>query len=167
MDLTAYLPAIKFLHVAGAFLFVAGHGVSMAVAFRVRQERDAARMLGLLDLSGWSLNLTLVGLLVILISGILSGIVGGWFGQLWIWAAIVLLVVIGGVMTPLAGSYMSRLREGLGQRTRNQKAGDADPTPLPMEQVVALAQSRAPETTAIVGIGGFLIILWLMMFKPF
>jgi hypothetical protein len=167
VDLTPYLGWIRFLHVAGAFLFVAGHGVSMFVALRVRQERDPARMLGLLDLSGWSLNVTLVGLLVILISGIVSGIVGGWFGRLWLWAAIVLFVVIGGVMTPLAGSYMSRLREALGQRTRNQKPGEPDPVPMPMDAIVVLAQSRQPELTLLVGGGGFLVILWLMMFKPF
>ena len=31
MDLTPYVPWIVFLHIAGAFVFVAGHGVSMFV----------------------------------------------------------------------------------------------------------------------------------------
>lgn len=167
MDLTPYLGWLKFLHVAGAFMFVAGHGVSMAVAFRLRTERDASRMLALLDLSGWSLGLAGVGLLVILASGIVGGIARGYFGSAWIWISLVVFVVVGGLMTPVAGTYFTRLRHALGQRTRNLKPSEPDPVPLPPNEVVALAQSRRPEWSALMGIGGFLMILWLMMFKPF
>jgi MFS family permease len=167
VDLTPYLVWFKYLHVVGAFMFVAGHGVSMAVAFRLRAERDASRMLALLDLSAWSLAMAGIGLLVILVSGIVSGIVGGYFGTAWIWIALVLLIVVGGLMTPIAGTYFSRVRLALGQRTRNLKATDPDPAPLPLEEVVALAQSRRPELSAAIGVGGFLVILWLMIFKPF
>ncbi|MES2209592.1 MAG: DUF2269 family protein [Chloroflexota bacterium] len=167
MDLTPYLDWLKFLHIAGAFLFAAGHGVSIAVAFRLRAERETGRMLALLDLSGWSLNLAGVGLLVILLSGIVSGVVRNDFGRAWIWASLVVLIVVSGLMTPLAGSYFSRLRLALGQRTRAIKEGEPEPVPLSLEEVVALAQSRAPELTATVGGVGFLVILWLMVFKPF
>jgi uncharacterized membrane protein len=167
MDLTPYLGWIKFLHVVGAFLFVAGHGVSMTVAFRLRNESDGNRMLALLDLSGWSLNVTLVGLLVILISGIVSGIGGGYFGQAWIWIAIVLLVVIAVTMTPTAGAQLSRIRRALGQRTQGMKPDDPDPVPLPMGEVMALTHAKGPEMAAAIGGIGFLVILWLMIFKPF
>ena len=40
MDLTPYIRWIVFLHVLGAFMFAAGHGVSMFVAFQVRRETD-------------------------------------------------------------------------------------------------------------------------------
>ena len=81
MDLTPYIKWIVFLHVAGAFMFVAGHGVSMFVVFQVRKERDRARLGALLDLSGWSLGVAGIGLLVLFLSGILAGIVLGSFGQ--------------------------------------------------------------------------------------
>jgi len=55
MDLTPYIRWIVFLHVLGAFMFVAGHGVSMFVVFQVRREADRTRLAALLDLSGWSL----------------------------------------------------------------------------------------------------------------
>jgi hypothetical protein len=167
MDLTPYLGWITFLHVIGAFLFVAGHGVSIAVAFRMRQERDAARLLAYLDLSAWSLGLAMIGMLVLLVAGIVSGIVGGFFGAAWIWVSLVLFIAIGLAMTPIGGSYFRSIRMALGQRTGNMKPDQPDPVALPMDQVAALMNTNRPELLALIGGGGFLVILFLMMFKPF
>jgi len=166
MDLTTYAPWIKYIHVLGAFLFVAGHGVSLAVAMRLRRESDPVRMLAMLDLSAWALVLASVGLLVLLLAGIVSGIVGGWFGSAWIWISLVLLIAIGALMTPLAGSHFGKLRRGLGQRYR-LKPADPDPVPLPPAEIAAIAASRSLDWAAAIGVIGFLVILWLMTFKPF
>jgi hypothetical protein len=167
MDLTPYVGWILFLHVAVAFAFVAGHGVSIFVAFRLRHERDRARLAALLDLSTSSLITAGIGLLVLLVSGILAGIVLGSFGRLWIWISLVLLVVIGGAMTPLGITHYSRIRAGLGQRIRGMKATDPEPVPVSDAELAALLESRRAETLLLVGGGGFLVILWLMMFRPF
>jgi hypothetical protein len=167
MDLTSPQLWLKFIHVVGAFLFVAGHGVSMSVAFRLRHERDPARMLALLEVSGSSLALAFGGLLILFIAGIVAGITGGYFGRAWIWVALVLLVLIATLMTPLASSRLNGIRRALGQRTRDMKPGDPDPVPLPAAQVAALAAGRWPEVSALIGGIGFLAMLWLMMFKPF
>jgi len=167
MDLTPYIGWIVFLHVAGAFMFVAGHGVSMFVVFQVRKERDRARLAALLDLSGISLATAGIGLLVLLVSGILAGIVLGSFGRWWIWISLVLLVVIGGLMTPVGGKYLTLIRIALGQRTRALKPADPDPVPASDAQLESLLVSRAPETLLLLGGAGFLVILWLMMFRPF
>jgi hypothetical protein len=167
MDLTPYLGWIVFLHVLGAFLFVAGHGVSIAVAYRVRAERDPARLLAYLDLSAWSLNLAGIGLLVLLAAGIVAGIVAGSFGRAWIWVSLVLFVVIGGLMTPLGGIPLSKIRVALGQRTRSMKPADPDPVAQPMDQVVPMLEGLRPGLLATIGGGGFVVILYLMMFKPF
>jgi hypothetical protein len=74
MDITPYVGWIVFLHVAGAFAFVAGHGVSILVAVQLRHERDRARLGALLDLSGRSTSTAFVGLKVLFISGIVAGI---------------------------------------------------------------------------------------------
>ena len=167
MDLTPYVRWIVFLHVLGAFMFVAGHGVSMFVVFQVRRERDRGRLGALLDLSGWSLGVAGIGLLVLLASGILAGIVLGSFGRLWIWIALVLLVVIGGLMTPVGGAYLRALRAALGEAPRGAKPGDAPPVPATDEELAAMQASNRPETLLMLGAGGFVIILWLMMFRPF
>jgi len=167
MDLTPYITWIVFLHVAGAFAFVAGHGVSMFVAFRLRKERDRARLAALLDLSAWSLGVAGIGLLVLFLSGVLAGIVLGSFGRWWIWVSLVLLVIIAGLMTPVGGSYFTRIRVALGQRTRGLKPADPDPLPVRDAELAGLLLSRAPETLLLLGGGGFLVILYLMMFRPF
>jgi uncharacterized membrane protein len=167
MDLTPYIRWIVFLHVAGAFMFVAGHGVSMFVAFQLRKERDRARLGSLVDLSGWSLGLAGIGLLVLLLSGILAGVVIGSFGKAWIWMALVLFIVIGLLMTPVGGKYFTGVRVALGQRTRNLKPSDPDPVPASDAALEAVLVSRAPERLLLLGGGGFIVILWLMMFRPF
>ena len=167
MDLTPYLGWIVFIHVVGVFLFVAGHGVSIAVAYRIRPERDRGRLLAYLDLSAWSLNLAGIGLLVLLVAGIVAGIVAGDFGHAWLWVSIVLFVVIGGLMTPFGGIPLGKIRYALGQRTRGMKSTDPDPVPLPNDQVAAMLDALRPNTLALIGGGGFLVILYLMMFRPF
>ncbi len=45
---------IVFVHVGAALVFMLAHGASASVAFRLRRERDVARLSALLDLSGAS-----------------------------------------------------------------------------------------------------------------
>jgi hypothetical protein len=167
MDLTPYLGWIVFLHVLSVFLFAAGHGVSLATAYRIKQERDPSRLLAYLDLSGWSLNLAFVGLGGILLFGIVAGIVGGEFGRLWLWISIVVFVVVGGSMTPLAAIPLNRIRFALGQPIGKAKAGDPAPVAQPMSAVAPMLEALRPDVLAAIGGGGFVLILYLMMFKPF
>ena len=167
MDLSPYIRWIVFLHILGAFAFVAGHGVSMFVVFQVRRERDRTKLEALLDLSGWSLALAGIGLLVLLISGILAGIVLNSWGAWWIWISLALFIVIGIVMTPVGGNYLRNLRLAIGQRPRSAKPGDPDPVPVSDGELAALQASRAPEILLLLGAGGFVVILFLMRFRPF
>jgi hypothetical protein len=167
MSLAELLPELRFVHILSAFVFVAGHGVSMFVAFRVRAEREPARMLALLDLSAWSLIVAFVGLLLLLVSGVAAGLAADSFGRGWIWVSLILLIVVAGLMTPIASAHFSRLRLALGQRVRGLKEGDPDPTPLPVEDVLAIARGRRPELALAIGVGGFVVIMWLMSYRPF
>ena len=167
MDLTPYIGWIIFLHVLGAFLFVAGHGVSMFVAFRVRAESDRARMAALLDFSGIALVAAYLGLLLLFVGGIVAGIVLGSWSRAWIWVSLVLFIGIAIAMTPLGISYFNRIRLALGIRTRDLKATDPDPVPASDAALAEILQARNPELLLVVGAGGFVVILWLMMFKPF
>lgn len=164
MDLTRL---IVFLHVLGAFMFVAGHGVSMFAVFAARKERDRARLAALLDLSGWSLAVAGIGLLILLISGIVAGVMLGSFGRWWIWISLALLIVIGILMTPVGGSYLRGLRVAIGQPPRNAKPGDPDPVAVSDSELAALQATNRPEVLLAVGAGGFAVILYLMMFRPF
>ena len=162
-----FTPWIVFLHVLGAFMFVAGHGVSMFAVFAVRKERDRSRLGALLDLSGWSLAVAGIGLLILLISGIAAGVMLGSFGRWWIWISLALFILIGILMTPVGGTYLRGLRAAIGQRPRNAKPGDPDPVALSDGELAALQASNRPEVLLALGAGGFVVILYLMMFRPF
>ena len=167
MDLTPYIGWIVFIHVAAAFVFAAGHGVSIAVAFRVRRETDRSRMAALLDLSTISLVAATIALLVLLVAGILAGIVLQSFGRWWIWVSLVALIAIAVAMTPLGINYFNGIRMALGLRTRDLKATDPDPVPASDAELATKVASPRPEQLLAIGGGGFVVILWLMMFRPF
>ena len=42
-----------------------------------------------------------------------------------------------------------------------------EPTPVSAEELALLVDTRRPDVIGLVGVIGLLIILWLMMFKPF
>ena len=158
-------PWIVLLHVVGAFLFVLSHGASAWMAMLIRRERDRAQIGALLDLSALSVGGTYVGLLLLLIGGIWAGIYGGHFGRGWIWAAIVLLVVVIVVMYAVATPYFIRLRGAVGMDSRGTPA---DPALRASDDELAALTARAPVVPLLgVGFGGLVLILWLMVVKPF
>lgn len=167
MDLTQYIGWIVFVHVLAAFVFAAGHGVSIIVAFRVRRETDRARMAALLDLSQLSVAIATIALLVLFLAGILAGLVLNSWSKAWIWISLVLLIAIGIAMTPLGIGHFNRIRLALGVRTRDFKEGQPDPIPASDAELAAALASRRPELLMLLGGGGFVVIVWLMMFRPF
>lgn len=165
-----WYPWIVFVHAAGVLLFFIAHGTSMAVGFRLRQERDPARVRALLDLSSWSLGIApSVALLVGVFAGIAAGIIGGHFGRLWIWLAIVLLTVVAAYMTPGVATRVNLIRTAAGTQAINpfsRKAPAPPPDPDP-DELGRLLGAWNPAVPAAIGFGAFLVLLWLMLFKPF
>jgi hypothetical protein len=158
-------PWIVLLHVVGAFLFVLSHGVSAWMAMIIRGEKDRARIGTLLDLSSYSMGGLYVGLLLLLVGGIWAGIYANHFGRGWIWAAVGLLVVIIVVMYAVASPYFVRLRGAVGMPIRGKPA---DPALLASDEELAAMTARAPVVPIlVVGFGGLLLMLWLMVVKPF
>ena len=163
-------PWIVFLHVAGVLGFFMAHGTSMAVAFRLKRERDPARVRALLDLSSWTLGVwPSVAFTVGVLAGIAAGIIGGWFGRAWIWIAIALLTVVAGAMTPLVAARVNVIRTAAGTRAINPfSRKPAEPPPIQDDaELERLLAAWDPMPAAVMGFGGFFIILWLMFFKPF
>ena len=149
-----------YLHVAGAFLFVAAHGVSMFVSFRLRKEREAARVSALLQVSLSGLWLFYGALVLLLSGGIVAGFLGHWWGTRWIWTAIGILVVTTVFMYAVATPYYRKVR----RVTEALEGGSEAVTP---EEYARLLDSPRPIVLAVVGTAALLVILWLMLFKPF
>lgn len=162
---------IVFIHVAGVLIFLLGHGVSAAVVLRLRGEREPAAVRTLVDLSRRSMMVMSVGALMWLVAGIIAGFTGkggaGWWttGTYWIWVSLALAIAIIIVMTPWGRIYLNRVRAAVGV---DVKTGAVDPAyevnPATLDAAIA---SGKPELLAAIGVGGVLLILWLMVFKPF
>ncbi len=160
MNLFPFHSWLVLIHILGVFGFLLAHGVSVGVGFRLRSERDPVRIRALLELSNAYL----------LLGGILAGISGGWWtsGKLWIWAAVLLLVAIAVGMYVVALPYFNNVRHAVGVATYDDaKKGLQPPEPAAPAQLEALLQSSAPIVTAVIGLGGILLIGWLMVMKPF
>ncbi len=159
---------IVFVHVGAALVFMLAHGASASVAFRLRRERDVARLGALLDLSGasyWAMSLSFVAILA---TGITLGLMVEWWRTAWFWTSLVLFFAITFVMTPLVAIPYNKVRVALGldlPMGRKWK-GPAEELPQP-EDVDELLDSSRPMVVAAVGVIGILIILWLMILKPF
>lgn len=149
-----------FLHIVGVFGFLLAHGVSVGVAFRLRRERDPHRINALLELSGSSIVLFNVSSIVLLIAGVVAGFLGHWWGQGWIWTALGILLATSVAMSVLARPFYKRIRLVAEALASGSQA-------VTEEQFAAVLRSPRPLVIAGVGFAALLVILWLMMFKPF
>ena len=138
---------------------------SVGTTLRIRTRRDPAQIRTLLDVSSLAIGVMYLGLLLLLIGGIAAGIVGDHFGRGWIWAALVMLVVITVAMYAMATPFYGQLRVAAGARAKDPKA---DPNPVVNQaEIDTLAGSNRPAVLLAIGAIGFLVILWLMVLKPF
>jgi hypothetical protein len=149
---------LVFIHVLAGFSFVLAHGTSAAVVFRVRNERDPDRVRLLLDLSQRSTIPADISVLVLLVAGIWAGIDRQWFtsGTLWIWAAVIVIVIVFIAMFVLISRHYYPLRQRL----------QVDP-PVTPEELDAALSTPQPTWGAAIGMIGLVVLIWLMMFKPF
>jgi hypothetical protein len=162
-------PWIVFTHAAATLLFFVAHGTSMAVAFRLKRERDPERIRALLDLSSWSIGTApSIAFVVGILAGIVAGVMGGWFGHAWIWVALVVLVAVTAYMTPMVAVRLNVIRTAAGTRSMNPfSRPPADAPAADPAELARLIDAWNPLPPAVIGFGGFLVILWLMFFKPF
>jgi len=159
---------IVYLHIASVFIFLLGHGVSVHVAFVLRRERNLDRLCALLDLSLFSYLSMMIGLVLFLVTGIIAGIMGSHWGRWWIWTAVVLLVALFVFMSAYGAQYYSRIRIAVGLKPYRRTDQVVPLGPVVSEfEIGALLNSNRPMILLLVGVMGLLVILWLMMFKPF
>ena len=153
---------VVFLHILGVFGFLLAHGVSLYVAFRVQREKDIHAIRALLGLSASSVMASLGSLIVLLLAGVAAAFIGHWWSFGWVWVSLGVFVLIWASMSIFTGPAFRRAR---------MAAGFTGPTTV-NESVVseklpqAIAELRPLLPTLIGGVG-LVIILWLMVLKPF
>lgn len=147
MTLYAWL---KFFHIFGLAVFLFAHGVSGGASFGMRNSAPStARQL--LALSQRASFISNPGLLIVVITGVWMAFLGSWWGRGWLWAAIVILVALLVGMGLIARPYYLA-RDAA-------RSSDED-----------LAQSLSrtrPQAAAWMGSVGLLLLVGLMVLKPF
>jgi hypothetical protein len=150
----------KLLHVLGVLGFVMFHGVSIWVALRLRRERDRVRIADLLQFSGSSVQGMYVSLGLLILFGVIAGFAGKWWGDWWIWVALLILVGMVGEMSAVARPYYQRVKEAVEVR----------PSGVPRrsdEELDEILRSRLALFNSALGIVALVVLVWLMVFKPF
>ncbi len=164
MDLYGW---VVVAHVAAVILSLGAHGASAFAMFRVRRETDRTRMAAVLEVSSSSLAAAGIGLVLAIVLGIVAAIMGGHFSNFWPWAAIIVLVIVIGSMTPLAAKPMGNLRRALGMTVQGDRKGDLPRTSGTDEEVAAARARIRPELPAGIGVAGVVVLTWLMEARPF
>lgn len=148
-----------YLHLVGVFGFLISHGVSVAVTYRLRKERDPAKVQALLGMSSASLTAFYPSFALLILGGVVAGFQGRWWGYGWIWWSIGILTLVTVAMYAMAKPHFQRIRFVTDAIVGGSKAVS------PEEYGEALS---APRGLVIAGIGfaGLAAILFLMLFKP-
>jgi len=163
----ALVPWLVFLHTLSAITFFLAHGTSMAMAFQIRKETDFARIRAMLDLSASTFMVMIVALLVMGLSGLTMPFILKLWGKGWIWASIVLMVLVVVQMGIMNDKRFKHLRRLVGLPYMiGGKNFPAEP-PASQEEVEAQLKKLKVTDLVIVGYGIPMIVLWLMVFKPF
>jgi peptidoglycan biosynthesis protein MviN/MurJ (putative lipid II flippase) len=152
-------PWLLFAHIASALLLLASHGVSMVVLYRIRRERDRAKILTLVTLSGETILPMYIAIGLILLSGVALGLESERFGQWWVWIAILLFVATIGLMAAIAKPYFVKVKA----------ACEVRPSGVPRvsdEELGEILGSGTAHLITAIGVGGLLAIVYLMIFKP-
>ena len=148
-----------FLHVASVLAFLSLHGASVVMLFRLRKERDPRRVDDYLQLSAASTKAMYVSLAALVVTGVVAGTVGHWWGYGWIWASLGVLILTSLAMYFMAKPYYRRV----GVVARSIAGGSQAVTPEQFDSVL-----REPRSWSVAAIGsvGLLVILYFMIFKP-
>lgn len=158
---------LVLVHVLAILIFAGAHLVSAVAMFQARSTSDRGRLTAILGRSQQALMVAFIALLVSLLAGVVLAFLGNWWGRLWIWASIGLIVVVGGLMTPMAAIPMNQLRGALGIQVGKLKEGEPPAVPQDDATVAAARARLRPEVVLAIGVAGYLAIVWLMTAKPF
>ena len=163
----ALVPWLIFIHILGSITFFLAHGTSVAMAFQLRRETDFARIRALLDLSMSTMVVMFVSFLVMGISGLIMPFILRLWNRGWIWTSIVLMIIVFLYMAFMNDTRYKHLRRMVGLPYMIR--GDKFPAEEPASQEEVEAHIRKLDVNGLVIVGYVIpmIVLWLMVFKPY
>jgi hypothetical protein len=154
---------IVYLHVVVIFIFLIQHAAEIWVSFKLRQQKEPEGIFAtyafMPDNNVRNLRITYS---LIIITGMAAGFITTWWRQGWMWTALAIMIVIIIVMRRVSDIYLNAV-DAIAETALKNKG---DPS-TPAKFVSDLKARREPEILSAISALGGLIILWLMMFKPF
>jgi hypothetical protein len=151
---------LLFLHIASVLGLLGTHGASMAVLYGIRTERDRARIMSMVQLSGRTTLPMYISILLIVVFGSLLAFKLHMWDETWLWASIVILVATIALMNIVAKPYFRKVKEACQLR----------PSGVPRisdEELGDVLTSPTAHLISLIGTLGLLSILYLMILKPF
>ncbi len=154
---------VVFLHVTVMFVFLIQHGAEIISTFKLRQQKEPEGIFATYSFmpDNNSRNLRITYLLII-VTGIAAGFISTWWRQGWMWTALGVMVLIWIVMNRVGGHYLTAVDAITDHAIKNRD----DETAIDKFRS-DLRDRREPEILMVTSVIGGLVILWLMMFKPF
>ena len=145
------------------FIFLIQHAAEIWVSFKLREQKDPEGIFATYAFipNNNVRNLRITYSLIIII-GITAGFITPWWRQGWMWTALGVMIVIWIVMKRVSSIYLyavDAIAEHALKNRENASAVDKFKSDLKAR--------RDPEILSVTSLLGGLIILWLMMFKPF
>ncbi|MFQ5943648.1 MAG: hypothetical protein ACE5JF_08860 [Anaerolineales bacterium] len=160
---------ILYLHVASSLGFFLFHGATASVSYGLKREQGRKSVQMLLKMRESSGVAGGISMTVMFISGIVLSFMGRFWSETWVWISIVIFVVILLVMGGYGRNNFDRvsyLFDPETYKTPRDKKGEA-PIPASDEELAAEQAKGRPIMLTVTGMGALVLILWLMMFKPF
>src|SRR5215204_1251632 len=156
-----------FLHTLSAFTFFLAHGASITMAFKLRSETDLAHIRALLDLSMSTVPVMFFSFLAMGLTGLVMPFILKIWNQGWIWASIVLMVAVFFHMVFMNEKRYKHLRRIVGLPYMIRGVRFPAESPASQADVEAYIKKLKVTDLMIVGYVIPMIVLWLMVFKPF
>jgi hypothetical protein len=162
------IPWLMYLHILSALLFFLAHGASVAMAFQIRKETDFARIRAMLDLSASTVGTMGVAFLFLGITGLTMPFIMKLWNKGWVWTSIILMVLVLVQMGLMNEKRYKILRKLVGLPYMQGNKQFPAESPASQEAVQAHIKDKL-KVGELVGVGIVIpvIVLWLMVFKPF
>ena len=161
------VPWLVFLHTLSAFAFFLAHGTAVAMAFKIRSETNFDRIRAMLDLSSATFMPMVLSFLAMGLTGLILPFILKIWNKGWIWASIILMVIVAVQMGLMNEKRYKILRKLVGLPYMQGNKEYPAEEPASQQEVEAHIRSMGVTDLVIVGLIIPAIVLWLMVFKPF
>lgn len=159
---------VVFLRVISVLGYLLAHGVSASVSYAIKKERDTNRIRTLLDISEASYPSMFSLLLAVIVFGLAAAFLNmTWWRFGWIWVSILVLVVIVALMAVFGATAFGEIRKVAGLPYRVKGKPFPAESAKSNEEIYAATAKVNPTLLLVIGYGGFAVIAWLMIAKPF